>query len=426
VSGRQNMGEHPDRDVEERLRAALRDRARDFPASPDAWQRTLARRGDTTTWIRSPRNVLRVLAPLAAAAAVVAIAASLLIERGPQGPAPGGSQGPAASQPPSPGTVAPSLSPTHAPAPKGTRTPTACQPAPSQPPVYYIATVTQASMPAAAGDWLKQAPPLTGIVRVDVSYGVDRATTYLWFSRPRGGPEVLEHRTHLLLPAGTVPDPVYWHGRGVDLSTMLPGQTGYLPSAEGDRLVTYDFGLADSRVTSVTAGRSARMRIPASSTLAGSDIPVPGAVIIGHGFPYRVWIAAFPATPWYQELTFRDATGKSISTQMANNFPQGTMCSPLAYLDYKPPKGADAFVTGGAEPQVATVTAVLPDGSQVAGGFLAGGGTKATGYIWYWQVTLPRKDASLTVTLLFKDAAGRVLGHLTAVPGKNPFPAFKR
>jgi hypothetical protein len=153
---------------------------------------------------------------------------------------------------------------------------------------------------------------------------------------------------------------------------------------------------------------------------------VPGAVIIGHGFPYRVWMAAFPATPFYQDLTFRDATGKAIGTEMANNFPQGTMCSPQAYLSYKQPKGASAFVTGGAEPQVATVTAVLPDGSQVAGEFLAGGGTKATDDIWYWQVTLPREDASRTVTLLFKDAAGRVLGHLRTVPGKNPYAPVKR
>jgi hypothetical protein len=263
-------------------------------------------------------------------------------------------------------------------------------------------------------------------VRVDVSYGVDRATTYLWFSRPRGGPEVLENRTHLLLPAGTVPDPVYWHGRGVDLSTILPGQTGYLPPAEGDQRVTYDFGLADSRVTSLSVAGSARLHRFASSSLGGSETPVPGMVIIGHGFPYRVWMAAFPATPLYQEVTFRDAAGKAIGTRQANNFPQGTMCSSLAYLSYKQPQGAYAFVTGGAEPQVATVTAVLPDGSQVAGGFLAGGGTRATDYIWYWQVTLPRKDASRTVTVLFKDAAGRVLGHLRAVPGQNPVPAFKR
>jgi hypothetical protein len=281
-------------------------------------------------------------------------------------------------------------------------------------------------MPTAARDWLTQAPPITGIVRVDVSYGADQATTYFWFSRPRGGPEVLEHRTHLLLPAGTVPDPVYWHGRGSELSDMLPGQRRYLPFAEGDRLVTYDFGLAAPQVTSVTVAGSTKLGTTPPPGLEGSDTPVPGLVISGHGFPYRVWMAAFPATPLYQELTFRDAAGKIVGTEQASNFPQGTMCVPLAYLNYEPPRGAYAFVTGGAEPQVATITAVLPDGSQVRGGFSPDGGTRATGYIWFWTVTLPRKDANLTVTLVFRDAAGRVLGQLTTIPGKNPFPLVRR
>jgi hypothetical protein len=233
----------------------------------------------------------------------------------------------------------------------------------------------------------------------------------------------------LLLPAGTVPDPVYWHGGGVDLSNMLPGlpdQSRYQPYAEEDRLVTYDYGLTDSRVASVTVAGNARLPYSPSNSLSGSDTPVPGVVISGHGFPYRVWMAAFPATPSYQELTFRDAAGKTIDTEQTSNFPEGTMCSPLAYLQYEPPRGASAFITGGAEPQVATVTAVLPDGSQVKGGFIADGGTKRTGYIWFWMVTLPREDANLTVTLLFKDISGRVLGHLTTVPGKNPFPVIRR
>jgi hypothetical protein len=33
-------------DIEERLRAALHARAKEFTISPDAWRKTLARRGD--------------------------------------------------------------------------------------------------------------------------------------------------------------------------------------------------------------------------------------------------------------------------------------------------------------------------------------------------------------------------------------------
>lgn len=62
---------------------------------------------------------------------------------------------------------------------------------------------------------------------------------------------------------------------------------------------------------------------------------------------------------------------------------------------------------------------MLPDGTQVPGAFY---GPLVQTYYREWTITLPRKDANVAVTLLFKDAAGRVLGHLTTVPGKNPFP----
>src|SRR5207237_10682736 len=133
-----------------------------------------------------------------------------------------------------------------------------------------------AGSPAPVQEGREEARRRPGSGRGAVSAGAGRATAYLWFPRPRGGPEVLAHRTHLLLPAGTVPDPVYWHGGGVDLSNMLPGQTGYLPYAEGDRLVTYDYGLADSRAASVTVAGDARSPFSPSNSLSGRDTPVPG------------------------------------------------------------------------------------------------------------------------------------------------------
>jgi len=36
-------------------------------------------------------------------------------------------------------------------------------------------------------------------------------------------------------------------------------------------------------------------------------------------------------------------------------------------------------------------------------------------------VRYPRADANLTVTLVFRDAAGRVLGEVKTIPGKNPY-----
>jgi hypothetical protein len=411
-------------EVEQRLRDALRARAREFTISPDAWEKTRARRGDAVTRLRSTRGGrLRWMAPLAAAAAVVTIAAVLLAEHGQPGQAPAGSRTPTAS--PSPGVVLPSLSPTHAPPPKGLRLPAACGPAPSQQPVYQVTEVSPASMPAPASGWLKQAPPVTGIVRVDVSYRGDRSVTYLWFTRHSGSPEMLEHRTAEMLSPTANLDTATWHGAGTPETSIPRGQQVQLTNAEGNRLVTYDFGLATGQVASVTVttgGSQAGGLSFQPAGLFGGTTPVAGLVISKHGFPYRLWMAAFPATPLYGNLVVRNAAGKALGLEGTNPFPLGTMCVPLAYLNYAPPRGAYAYVTGGSIPQVASVTAVLPDGSQVRGGFSADGGIKTTGYDWFWTITLPRKDANVTVTLLFKDAAGQVLGHLTTVPGKNPFP----
>jgi len=273
-----------------------------------------------------------------------------------------------------------------------------------------------------ASSWFQQEPPATGIVRVDMSYRGDQATTYLWFTRPKGRPEALVERTHHLLSTSAAPDPVQWHGTAPAFLTSIPhGQGGLVVKAEGDRLVTYNFGLANARATSatVTAGWSGA----ALTGLEGPSAPVRAQVISGHGFPYRIWVAAFPATPLYGAVVFRDAAGVAIGTGGAESFPLGTMCVPLAALDYAPPRGGYAYSFGVSLPQVASVTAVLPDGSQVKGVFF---GPIVQTYYREWEARFPRADANVTVTLVFRDVAGRVLGHLTTVPGKNPLPPVKR
>jgi hypothetical protein len=403
------------REVEQRLRDALRARAREFPISPDAWEKTRARRGDSMNRLRSTRGGwLRWTAPLAAAAAVVTIALALLAEHGQPGQAPAGSRTPTASPPLSPVSL-----PSPSPVPKGLRVPAACGPAPSQPPAYRVTDVSSASMPAPARDWFTQAPPVTGIVRVDVSYRGDRSVTYLWFTHHSGYPEMLEHRTAELLP--TIPnlDTVQWHGAGAFETSIPGGQPAQQTNAEGDRLVTYAFGLASGQVASVTVSGGTMV---APIGLDGSTAPVSGLVTSGHDFPYRVWMAAFPATPLYGHLVFRDAAGKTLGQESANPFPLGTMCVPLVGLDYQPPRDGYAYSTGVALPQVASVTAVLPDGTQVPGAFY---GPVVQMYYREWEVRFPASDANVTVTLVFRDAAGRVLGHLATVPGKNPFTPVK-
>lgn len=419
MSWRQDMSENPGSGTEERLRAALRARAADFPVSPDAWEQTLARRADTMTRLGGHRGGrLRWIAPMAAAAAVIAMAAGLLIERGSLAPgqppaAPGGT--PTASVSPSLSLV--SLSPTHPPAPKGTRVPIACDQTSPPPPVYSVTEVTAGGMPAPARRWLQKAPAASAIVRVDVSYRGDRAVSFIWFSRHGSGPLTLQNQIAYLLPASANLDTVPWSGAGSYPLAAPAGRASQVFRQMGNRLVTYDLGLAGSQVASVTmtAGRG-------GWPMSGPTAPVPGLVISGHRLPYKVYLTAFPATPLYGELVLRDAAGRAIGEEGLLPMPAGTMCVPLAYLNYSEPRGGYAFVTGGSLPQVASVSVVLPDRSQVRGGFYPHGGTRDTGYFWYWDVRLPRKYANVTVTIVLRDAAGRTLGHFTTVPGKNPSP----
>lgn len=413
TSGRDNHD-----DVEDRLRAALHHRARDFTASPDAWQRTLARRGDPTTRLRTARAGHRRwsgwIAPLAAAAAVVAIAAGLLIARGPAAPrpVPGVSLTPSASAPPAPL----GLSPTHGPTPKGLRVPPACSQATYPPPAYSVTTVTRSSMPALATGWLQKAPAISGIVRVTVDYRGDRFTAYFWLTHHSGYPVALESRVTSLPSAQVDRGTVRWSGGPVFLPEIPAGQAEQMMGNGGDRLVSYGLGLASSQVASVTMTAGSRQPIPG---LFGGSTPVPGVVFSGPGFPSRLWMAVYPATPLYDTLILRDSAGATIGHGSMQPEPAGTMCLPLASLNFQPPRGGYAYATGDSLPQVASVTAVLPDGSQVQGEFW---GPLVQSYFWEWQVKFPVKDANLTVTLVFRDAAGRVLGHFTTIPGQNPFP----
>jgi hypothetical protein len=420
------MNDH--HDVEERLRAALRARAGDFTGSPDAWQRTLARGGDPTTRLHPGRSRFGMIAPLAAAMAVIAVATGLLIQRGspPLGPATAGDATPAPTTSGSP-PVLPPLSPTHGSLPPGTHVPAACVYATPPPPVYKVTNASAGSMPAPASDWLTKAPPATPVVRVDVTYRGDRALTYLWFTRHNGGPLALVGRIAFLLPAkGANLDTVHWDGGYGFVTAVSAGHPLQSVLIAGNRLVTYEVGLVSGHVASAMVTPFGGVN--SIDALSGPTATVPGLVISGHGFPAKVSVSPVPSTPTYGSgrLVARDAAGKVVGTDYVNPASFGDWCTPLVVADrYQEPGGGLVFSTGAALPQVASVTAVLPDGSQLQGGF-SGHPEWNEPYYWGWQVRYPLKDASLTVTLLFKDAAGRVLGHFTTVPGQNPYAPVKR
>jgi hypothetical protein len=287
-------------------------------------------------------------------------------------------------------------------------------------------------MPSLASGWFKQAPPATPVVRVEVTYRGDRAVAYLWFTRHSGGPLALVYRIASLLPATGAAtaanlDWAHWDAGTARIYAIPADQAAQYVLGIGDRLVAYEFGLARSQVASAVAttwGHGLSLE-----ALEGPSPPVPGLIIGGHGLPGKVYMSAYPATPPYARLIMRDAAGNAVGSYGINpaSFSESASvagCAPIAimpFADYKAPAGGYAFSTGAALPQVASVTAVLPDGSTLKGGFTGRPLSGEEPYYWAWQVRYPREDASRTVTLLFRDAAGRVLGQVKTIPGKNPF-----
>jgi len=259
--------------------------------------------------------------------------------------------------------------------------PDACLHATPPPPVYTVADVSAGSMPAPASDWLKKAPPATPIARADVSYRGDRAVAYLWFTRHGGGPLTLVARIASLLPAtGANLDKVRWGGREAAFTAIPAGHSSQFVVGDGNRLVMYEFGLASSQVASAMV--TPLREVNSIDALSGPISAVPGLIIGGHGFPGKVYMSAFPSTPTYGDLILRDAAGKAIGTDEVNAFSYGAWCTPLAIMDrYQAPSGGFAFSTGAALPQVASVTAVLADGSQLREGFpaISSGASPTTG-----------------------------------------------
>jgi hypothetical protein len=154
--------------------------------------------------------------------------------------------------------------------------------------------------------------------------------------------------------------------------------------------------------------------------------PIPGLIVGWPGLRYKAWVASLPPAPnWPTTLIFRDSAGKVLLSQSITGNFQGSSCYPVASLDYEPPSLTHAYSIGKALLTVASVTAVLPDGHQIKGTIDPHKLDSSPGTLnpyRQWQVTYPREDANVTVTLVFRDAAGHVLDRLTSIPGKNPSP----
>jgi hypothetical protein len=212
--------------IEDRLRDALRERAAQSPVDPDAWTRTVAR-------VRRParaRAWSRVVIPLAAAAAVVAIVVGATVLTG------GGHGGSGAT-----GTT-PSASP----------------------------SVTGAPAPPGPGNYLvKSDPPSSAIVPIKLVVGNQTTWTFVWFGRMKTDPgEGIQ--------LCSVTDGGNYYGGGVCASPGLQAQQGYVSGAGSIRLI-----VSDKQVTSVTA------ELPNGHSVSGESA-------LGRGFPEKVWLVNPP------------------------------------------------------------------------------------------------------------------------------------
>ena len=237
--------------VEDRLREALRERARHSPVDPDAWSRTVAR-SRMRRWRPGRAGFL---APLAAAAAIIAIVAGVTVAVHQSPGRPGGTSSRASASP--------------SPSPSGTP----CD-------VLDVRLLCASS-----------------VVRVNQGSGSQATVTsfaFGYFRNPRTGgygPDLDFCALTRLQRPGQGAD-----GGGNCTQATLPGDA---LARQSGSILNLQYGLAGRSVASVTA-------------VLTSGQQVRGAVVSGRGFPARAWVVSYPK----QEpatLLFSDAAGRQVA-----------------------------------------------------------------------------------------------------------------
>jgi hypothetical protein len=274
------MSSTGDPSLDTRLRAALRARAERVTLGPDgedgAWEQTVTRKRRAGGLVRGglvpgghpahARKAKRWAAPLAAAASVAIIGAGIGIA--------------ASLHPGGPGTFA-------------------VQP-------YRASVVSDApglTGPNAA--MLRSSPPITQVVLVRQAFGTSTSWTYLWFAdvgwlSKKGKSLVACTNAYITEPSGT-PRQTEQGCNPVALGTSMLSPLGFLL---GQPSALDQIGLALRPVTSVT------MQSDTDKTEK-----IPATLIDGRGFPYKIFVVAFPAKTnvVHWKLVARDADGKQDS-----------------------------------------------------------------------------------------------------------------
>jgi hypothetical protein len=242
--------------VEDRLRDALRERARHSPVDPDAWSRTVAR--SRAPWWRPRRAGF--LAPLAAAAAIVTVITGVTVAVHSPSGRPGGTSSRA------------SASPSPTPSPSGTP----CDVQDLR--MLCASSVVHVNRGSGAS---------ATVTSMSFGYGINTTTGQVGHALLFCALTRLAHRP---APNSAGPD-----GGGNCAGASLARDE--LVRSSGT-IMNLQWGLADSQVASVTAVLTNGGRVP-------------GVVVSGRGFPYRAWLASYPKED-PATLLFSDRAGRQV------------------------------------------------------------------------------------------------------------------
>jgi hypothetical protein len=234
--------------IEDRLREALRERAAQSPIDPDAWAHTVTRSRRRSGRPERPATWTRVMIPVAAAAAVVAIVAGATVLTGGLR---GGSGATRTSASASPSVVS------GAPAP-----------------------------PGPGNSVIKGTTVLSAIIPVKLTAGQQTTWTFVWFSRPDTGPYRGIQLCSVTYGAG-------YAGAGGCQPPVLEAGQGYAGGVDPVRMIA-----TDQQVASATAllphGRS-----------------VSGVLAFGRGFPDKIWLVVVPGEE-RATVVLRNAEGQVV------------------------------------------------------------------------------------------------------------------
>jgi hypothetical protein len=256
--------------VEDQVREALRTRAEDFTASPDAWQRIQARRrAGAAGRRRGLSRASRFVIPAGAAAAVVVIAVVAAILAG-------GVSGRSGKVPVGAARTGPSAT--------------------------SSARATGPSDSVISPELLGEDPPKTPISRLPVPPTPTKTVAYFWVGDPSPAYWVDE------IPAGPQLCQFLYDGLlgvGQGFCEAQPGRAHLVTATEnagpweinGEEFV---MGVAAAQVKSVTAV------LPDGRTYAGT-------VGAGRGLPYRTWAVNYRSGTGGVRLVFRDAAGRQVA-----------------------------------------------------------------------------------------------------------------